>query len=230
MDKKINDSWEEIIIVGYGNHSQTKIIPAIKKTSNAKISIVSKKISKENFYVIYKSLDEALIKSGRKLFVVANPPKFHYHFCKKIMQKGFDVFVEKPAFLEIAHLKELINIANKKGIVLFELLMYLQNSKVQEICDLLNSQINNIHSIHTSFNLPNYPLNTFRNETDFYSSLIDIGCYPISLSSLLNSNIKNIKLENRSLRKNEYAYHMVLIGVRFNIFIDIGKTKFIQMI
>ena len=224
----MNNSWEEIVIVGFGNHAKTKILPAIIKTSNAKISLVTQKeVLKKDFHQKYKCLDQALSKASKKLFIITNPPKYHYEFCKKVMLNGFDVFVEKPSFLEINHLRELIEIANEKKIVLFEMLMYLENKKVKETFNLINSQLNNIHSIYTSFNLPNYPKNTFRNEKDFSSSLfVDMISYPISFVNLINQKIKDIIISDKSSLKNKEAnYNICIKGERLNIQINIGVSR-----
>lgn len=223
----MNNSWEEIVIVGFGNHAKTKILPAIIKTSNAKISLLTnKKVFEKDFHQIYKSLDQALNKSRKKLFIISNPPKFHYEFCKKIMLNDFDVFVEKPSFLEINHLKDLIEIANEKKIVLFEMFMYLENIKIIETFNMINSQLKSINSIYTSFNLPTYPKNTFRNERDFSSSLfVDMVAYPISLVNLINLNIRDIIINSRSsINDKEANYNFCITGDRFNIYINIGVS------
>ena len=228
MVHKVNNFWEEIVIVGFGNHAKTKILPAIIKTSNAKISLVTnKKVLKKDFHKIYKSLDQALSKSRKKLFVISNPPKFHYEFCKKIMLKDFDLFVEKPSFLEINHLMELIEIANEKKIILFEMFMYLENKKTIETCNMINSQLKNINSIYTSFNLPTYPKNTFRNEKEFNSSLfVDMVSYPISLVNLISLNISDIIVGNKSSMKDkEVNYNICIKGDRLNIYINIGVSR-----
>ena len=40
-------------IVGYGNHAQSKIIPAIKKVNGKIVGIVSSKPSKNNKYKLF---------------------------------------------------------------------------------------------------------------------------------------------------------------------------------
>ena len=84
----VNNSWEEIIIVGLGNHAKTKIIPAIEKTCLSKISILSNKNLLDSKHKIYNSLEKALEKNHKKLFVLTNPPKLHYEYSKKILKNG----------------------------------------------------------------------------------------------------------------------------------------------
>ena len=184
MVQIVNNSWEEIIIVGLGNHAKTKIIPAIEKTCLSKISILSNKTLVDSKYKIYNSLEKALEKNHKKLFVLCHPPKLHFEYCKKILKNGFDLFIEKPIFLSKTELEETINIAKTKRLVLYEMLMYLENNTVNGTLQLIKNNLNKIQNIYTCFNLPSYPINTYRNEKYFSSSLLtDIGCYPFSFLS-----------------------------------------------
>ena len=223
----MNNSWEEIIIVGLGNHSKTKIIPAIEKTCLSKISILSNKNLLDSKHKIYNSLEKALEKNHKKLFVLTNPPKLHYEYSKKILKNGFDLFIEKPIFLNNSELEESINIAKTKRLVLYEMFMYLENKKTIETCNMINSQLKNINSIYTSFNLPTYPKNTFRNEKEFNSSLfVDMVSYPISLVNLISLNISDIIVGNKSSMKDkEVNYNICIKGDRLNIYINIGVSR-----
>ncbi|WP_288235947.1 Gfo/Idh/MocA family oxidoreductase [uncultured Prochlorococcus sp.] len=211
---KTNNSWEEIIIVGYGNHAKTKIIPAIQKTCSGKISILTnKEIDTKNF-LKYTSLYESFKGNLNKLFVLTNPPSMHYFFCNEILTNGFDVFVEKPAFLRKNEFKNLTCLAKSKNLIIYEMLMYLENQTVRKAIKIINSKKEDVHSIFASFTIPSYPLNTYRNEKDFANSLItDIGCYPISFINELNYKVQNIKINNyyKSIDKNP------LFEIKFNI-------------
>ena len=86
MVQIMNNSWEEIIIVGLGNHSKTKIIPAIEKTCLSKISILSNKNLLDSKHKIYNSLEKALEKKVN-IFLkkrVRKNDEAEYKFQKKI--------------------------------------------------------------------------------------------------------------------------------------------------
>ena len=222
----MNNSWDEIIIVGLGNHSKTKIIPAIQKTCLSKISILSNKTILDSKYKIYNSLEKALENNQKKLFVLSNPPKVHYEYCKKILKNGFDLFVEKPIFLNNSELEESINIAKTKRLVLYEMFMYLENDTVNETLQLIKNNLNKIQNIYTCFNLPSYPINTYRNENYFSSSLLtDMGCYPFSLLSNFEYDIKFMELKNNSSIKNKPLYEIILKGEKFDVNIHIGINR-----
>ena len=65
---------------------------------------------------------KSIRENHKKLFVLTNPPKLHYEYCKKILKNGFDLFIEKPIFLNNSELEETINIAKTKRLVLYEML------------------------------------------------------------------------------------------------------------
>ena len=226
MVQTMNNSWEEIIIVGLGNHSKTKIIPAIEKTCSSKISILSTQTLLDSKYKIYNSLEKALEKDNKKLFVLTNPPTLHYEYCKKILKNGFDLFIEKPIFLKNSELEETINIAKTKRLVLYEMLMYLENDTINETLDLIKNNLNNIQNIYTCFNLPSYPINTYRNEKHFSSSLVtDIGCYPFSFLSNFEYHTKFMEFKKNSNIKNNPLYEIILKGEKFDVNIQMGINK-----
>ena len=224
---KINNSWDEIIVVGYGNHARNKIIPAIQKTCSAKISIITTKEIKPKSFLKYRSLNESFKGNLNKLYVLTNPPSMHYSFCEEILNHGFDVFVEKPAFLRKKELKNLIYIAKTRNLVIYEMLMYLENKTVKKAIKIINSKKEQIHSIFTSFTIPFYPLNTYRNETAFSNSLItDIGCYPLSFINELNEEVNDIKINNYFKSFHNDPLFEIKFNIK-NIKIDsyVGVTK-----
>ena len=233
---KRNNSWEEIIIVGYGNHAKTKIIPAVQKTCSAKISIITSKEIKVKKFLKYTSLNESFKGNLNKLYVLTNPPSMHYFFCNEILEHGFDVFVEKPGFLRKNELKNLIRLAKSKKLIIYEMLMYLENQTVKKAIKIINSRKEDIHSIFTSFTIPFYPLNTYRNEKVFSNSLItDIGCYPLSLINELKDEVQDIKINNyyNSIHDNPlFEIKSNLKNIRIDFLVGVTKiyTNYLRII
>ena len=87
-----------------------------KKLKNAK--------SKFSFLKICKSINELLAKKLDCVLLVT-PTSTHYSLGKKILNKNFNLFIEKPSTLKSKHLKELINISNKKKLKLMSGYIYL---------------------------------------------------------------------------------------------------------
>ena len=115
------------------------------------------------------------------LFVIATPPNVHYAQVKAVIEAGRDVFVEKPAFLSLNESVELSRLADEHGVVLVEMLMYLENNSVQQIISELKCASGSVKNIECQFLIPSVPLGTFRTEASLGNSLLsDMACYPLS--------------------------------------------------
>src|SRR6056300_772564 len=113
----------KICFVGYGNHVKKTIIPSLKiKKKN--IKIVTKQKITENFetFTDIKTALESLDKSY--VFFNSTPPKEHFSTSKLILNSGFNIIVEKPICSSSLQYKTLKKIADKKGLFLFENMMY----------------------------------------------------------------------------------------------------------
>ena len=184
-------------LVGFGEHTKSKIMPAIKNTNNRIEAIVSKKTNIVSDSIkIFSDLDDALnVIDKNTIFYVSTPPETHYELAKKILINGFNCFIEKPIFLNLNEFYEIQKISNKKSKFFYECFMYQFGEMHKEFLSHYNKNKKFIKSIDLEFCLPSIPQNTFRSMDKLSSSLIyDIGCYPISLINIL-SNYKNLFLK-----------------------------------
>ncbi len=185
-------SINKICFIGYGNHVKKTIIPSL--TINKKnIKIVTKKKISENFETFtdiktaLKSLDKSYI------FFNSTPPKEHYSTSKLILNSGFNIIVEKPICSTTLQYKTLKKIADKKGLFLFENMMYFF-SKQFSIFKSKIKYLSKIKKIEINFTIPKFSSNSFRTNFHIENSLLyDVGCYPISLISFLGIQPTKIK-------------------------------------
>jgi predicted dehydrogenase len=70
--------------------------------------------------------------------VIATPPSTHYPIAKACLEHGLHVLVEKPLTLSSAHAEELIELAEKKGLVLMVGHTFLFNAAVHSMKDLID--------------------------------------------------------------------------------------------
>tara|TARA_B100000941_G_C28305144_1_gene448549 strand:- start:180 stop:752 length:573 start_codon:yes stop_codon:yes gene_type:complete len=104
--------------------------------------------------------------------------------------------------------------------------MYLENDTVNETLQLIKNNLNKIQNIYTCFNLPSYPINTYRNEKYFSSSLLtDMGCYPFSFLSNFEYDTKFMEFRNNSNIKNNPSYEIFLKGEKFDVNIQMGINR-----
>ena len=67
----------------------------------------------------YHSLDEMLYKETKlDACLVCTPTKTHFAVAKKIMERGINVFVEKPLSFSSKECEEMIEISEKKKLIL----------------------------------------------------------------------------------------------------------------
>lgn len=183
-------------IVGFGNHSKTKLLPALNSLNKKIFGIASSKFINYQKYQIFNNLKDAIAQSNDKtIFVIVSPPKIHFSQTKLILETGRDIFVEKPIFTSVNEVSYISRILDYKKNFVTELLMYKYTKQYENFIKIWQKKKNNCLKIECFFNIPSIPENTFRTDNDILSSpLYDIGCYIISLFVDLNFSMKNIRL------------------------------------
>jgi UDP-N-acetylglucosamine 3-dehydrogenase len=88
---------------------------------------------------LYSSVDD-MLNNERKLdaCLVCTPTKTHYTIAKKIMEKGINVFVEKPLAFSSKECEEMTDIAEKKKVILTSGYIERFNPAVQEVKRLID--------------------------------------------------------------------------------------------
>jgi hypothetical protein len=209
---------KKICFIGYGNHIKNTIIPSllIKKKN---IKIVTKKVISENFET-FKEIKYATNNLDKNyVFYNSTPPKDHFLTSKKILNSGFNLIVEKPICVSSSQYISLKKIADKKGLFLFENMMYLF-SKQFSVFNKENKNLEKLKKIEMNFSIPSFAPNSFRNSYHIENSLLyDVGCYPISLISFLGINLSKLKLKYK--RKNKILSDLYLSAISKKILINI---------
>lgn len=211
-------SINKICFIGYGNHVKKTIIPSltIKKKN---IKIVTKKKITENFetFTDIKTALESLDKSY--VFFNSTPPKEHFSTSKLILNSGFNIIVEKPICSSSQQYKALKKIADKKGLFLFENMMYFF-SKQFSIFNNKIKYLSKIKKVEINFIIPKFSSNSFRTDHHIENSLLyDVGCYPISLVSFLGIKPNKIKFNFKKKNKllNNIKISIISKKIQFDI-------------
>jgi hypothetical protein len=228
MENQINYnfSWAGVCIIGLGNHAQNKLVPGLEAAGLKVIGVVSRNtalvISDIQLFVTVTDAISCLPKNT--LFVISTPPNVHYEQVKTIIEAGRDVFVEKPAFLSFEESIELNRLAIKRGVVLVEMLMYLENNSVQQIIDELKCTSGSIKSIECQFLIPSVPLGTFRTELGLGNSLLsDMACYPLSMLAISGYDLCDLFLAtDSSSTKQNIIFCIKGKSKETNIYIRVG--------
>lgn len=222
-------NWKNFCIIGSGNHTVTKIIPALIAEEKRIKGIVSSKKNTtltefKRFENIKKSLQEL---PKDTVFVIATPPTLHFRQAKAILKYGRDVIIEKPIFISATEVQEILSLVNSSKNIVLEGFMHRYTKLYIEFMKFWNKEKNNIVALKSSFCIPEIPKKTFRNKKDIASScLYDMGCYGLSLLNDMELDLKEIKI--KSFEKiNSRIINILLTGIVNNISVDIkfGENK-----
>lgn len=85
-----------------------------------------------------ESFDSLLKDSEIDAIIVATPVFLHYKFAKQALEAGKHVMVEKPLTASVAEAEELVNLAQKKGLVLAVDHTFLFTESVQKIKNMVD--------------------------------------------------------------------------------------------
>jgi predicted dehydrogenase len=95
-----------------GAHPNVDMV-AVCDTSSLVLDAFKKFTNVEVYSDYKKMMDESKL----EFVVIATPTKFHYHMAKYALEKGINVFCEKPFSLTYSEGKELVDIAQSKGLI-----------------------------------------------------------------------------------------------------------------
>jgi predicted dehydrogenase len=107
---------------------------------------------------IESDFDQLLLDPSIDAVVVATPPNTHYALCKRALQAGKHVLVEKPLAKTSAQARELIELAAQRGLVIMPGHTFLYSPAVNKVRDLINhNAVGEVYFVTSSrMNLGNY--------------------------------------------------------------------------
>ncbi len=115
------------------------------------------------------------------------PPALHFKWAKLALEHGKHVLVEKPSTTSADDTKELVRIANEKGLALHENYMFTFHEQLDAIDDIVRSgELGDVRLYRISFGFPMRAATDFRyNKALGGGSLIDAGGYTLRYATRL---------------------------------------------
>ena len=155
------------------------------------------------------------------IIYIALPNSLHaLNIIKSIRQKK-KVLVEKPAFINLQDFKKIENLLKNEKIFFTEAFMYRYLPYLQKVKEIIqNNILGKVIEMESTFNIkvykqrnflgikirkPNYDHRLF-NKSLGGGAILDLGCYPLSLSTFVNSLTYNVKLNDISLQNVSSTY------------------------
>lgn len=144
----------KVAIVGGGNISNTRHIPALKKVEGVEIvGVLSNKIDRakrtaekynlKNFAKINDSsatLKKITWLEEVEAVAIGAPPHAHYGLVKQFLEIGKHVLVEKPMMMNKAECDELIKLAKEKKKIFYVMHNFQYASKMIELTEIIESK------------------------------------------------------------------------------------------
>ena len=182
-------------ILGTAKIALTKVIPAMQRSPWCEITaIASRDLAKakeaaDNLGIskVYGSYEELL--ADRDVEAIYNPLPNHLHvpWTTRAAEAGKHVLCEKPIALTADEAALLINVRNRTGVRIQEAFMVRTHPQWVETRKLIrDGSIGLLRSIVGFFSYFNDDPANIRNQLEFGGGgLMDIGCYPITISRFM---------------------------------------------
>ena len=174
-----------------------KVIPATQRSQfGAVTAIASRDLSRAQdrrprelgIEKAYGSYQELLSDRNVDAIYIPLPNHLHVPWSIRALKAGKHVLCEKPIGLSVAEAEQLAGVAAAHPkLKVMEAFMYRFHPQWQTARQLVQEgRIGQLRTIHTSFSYYNDDPQNIRNQRDIGGgALMDIGCYPISLSRFI---------------------------------------------
>jgi predicted dehydrogenase len=182
-------------VLGVANIAAKKVIPAMQKGERSEIVAIASRSADRarqaaeelGIAKAYGSYEELL--ADAEVEAIYNPLPNHLHvpWSIKAAKRAKHVLCEKPIALSAKEVESLIEIRDRTGVKIGEAFMvrtHPQWLRAREI--VRNGEIGELRAIMSPFSYFNRDPENVRNVAEFGGGgLMDIGCYPITMSRFL---------------------------------------------
>jgi predicted dehydrogenase len=182
-------------VLGAAKIAVEKVVPAIQKSHRGEVGALASRdlargrevAQKLNIATVHGSYEALLADRGVDAVYIPLPNHLHARWAIAAAEAGKHVLCEKPLALSAREAQTMIDAANAAGVKLMEAFMYRFHPTWRKVRDLCASgAIGEIRAIHSLFSYFNDNPKNIRNVPEYGGgALMDIGCYPVSVSRLL---------------------------------------------
>lgn len=178
-------------ILGAADIAFRRFLPALEKCSDIEyVGVASRTPQKANAFEerfggkVYPSYESLLADDSVAAVYVPLPPSLHYEWGKKVLMAGKHLLMEKPFTTSLRETRELLELAEKKGLTVHENYMFLYHSQLAWIRErIANGDIGELRLIRAAFGFPFRGGEDFRYHKDLGGgALLDCGGYPVRLA------------------------------------------------
>ena len=208
-------------IIGLGKIA-LKFSEGFKNIDNAKLLGISSKDNKklkkfkEDFKIennfCFNNYENLLECKDIDIIYIALPNSLHHEWIIKCIEKEKKILVEKPATLNFSQMKDVQNKLLHKNLLFTEAFMYRYHPQIIKVIKLIRENaIGKLISMESFFgmdiltkkNLFGFKkIKKLNKDSRLYNkdlgggAILDLGCYPVSISQLIASLIPDIDCNN----------------------------------
>ncbi len=180
----------EFGILSTANIGQKAVIPAILKSEHTVGAIASRNRSRaENVASThdiprtYGSYRDLLSDVKLDAVYIPLPNSLHAKWIKQAADAGLHILCEKPLTADAAEAETVAAYCDDQGVTLMEAFMYQYNPRTERVLEIASSELDTIRSVTATFkfSISNTPDDIRLNPKLAGGSIMDVGCYPVSL-------------------------------------------------
>ena len=240
--KKIN--WG---IIGLG-HIANQFANAFSIVDNAKIKGIASfdkdklQSFKKRFNIedklCFDNYKDLILSPSIDIIYIALPNSLHAKYISECINKKKNILVEKPAFINLKDLSFLKGELQKEKIFFTEAFMYRYLPYLQKVREIINSNVlGDVVNMKSTFSIKVYKQKNFfgfKIKKPDYSNrlfdkklgggaILDIGCYPLSLSTFINSLTYNVEYKDIILEDVHSEYCESGVDIFSNLTLNFGN-------
>ncbi|WP_436346478.1 Gfo/Idh/MocA family protein [Natronorubrum sp. FCH18a] len=170
--------------------AQKAFLPAVEATDHDVTAIASRDLESARAladeYAIddcYDGYADLLERADVDALYVPLPNALHAEWTKRAADAGIDVLCEKPLAVDADEAREVVDYCADRDVTLMEGFMYRYHPRTERAIELARDELGDVRSATAAFKFPLFgrPGDIRLSEELVGGSLMDVGCYPVSL-------------------------------------------------
>jgi predicted dehydrogenase len=181
----------EFGVLGTAGIADTAVVPAIAASDHAVGAVASRDADRAAAFAArhsiprsYDSYEALLDDDALDAVYVPLPNGLHAEWTKRAADAGLDVLCEKPLAADAAETRDVVDHCERRGVTLMEAFMYRYHPRTERAVELAATALDDVRTVTATFRFPLYDRpNDVRLDPELAGgSLMDVGCYPVSLA------------------------------------------------
>ncbi|GAA0203000.1 Gfo/Idh/MocA family protein [Halobaculum roseum] len=178
-------------VLGTAGIARTAVIPGIRGSEHTVEAVASRDCERAREFAAeesiprsYGSYEELLADEDLDAVYVPLPNGLHAEWTKRAADAGLDVLCEKPLAVDTSEARAVVDHCEQRDVTLMEGFMYRYHPRTERVLDLVVDDLADVRTVTSTFRFPLYDRpNDVRLRPDLAGgSLMDVGCYPVSLT------------------------------------------------